>query len=89
MKVHHQPLGKNEKSSIASCYLKGFDAAFVLELISHISEDTNPWQPAFNADVVIAKIWRHVYPDITENFQGKDPLAALVRQYQHGSVFHD
>lgn len=70
---------KRKKSSIAHCYLADFDAKFVPELIKHVSEDTNPWHPMFDPDVAIAKIRRRIYPNITETFQGKDPLAAPVR----------
>ena len=84
MKVTHEnaPLPKAEekrkKSSIASCYLKDFNAKFVPELIRCISDDTNPWQPTFDTDSVIQKIRQQVYPNITETFVGKDPLLAPV-----------
>jgi len=68
--------------TIASCYLKEFNTLFVLELIKHVSEDTDPWQPTFGAVIVITKIRRQVYPNVTETFKGKDLLAALVSQYK-------
>ena len=55
---------------------------FVPALIKRVSEDTNPWQPTFDADSAIAKIRRQVYPNVTETFKGKDPLAAPVRRCQ-------
>ena len=80
---------KRKKSNIASCYLKEFDATFVPELIKHVSEDTNLWQPTFDADSVISGIRRHVYSNITEAFEGRDPLAAPVRRCQYTRIFHD
>jgi len=59
--------------------LKEFDIRFALELIKCVSEDMNPWQPTFNADLTIAKIRRRIYPNITETFEDKDPLVAPVR----------
>ena len=77
---------KRKKSNIASHYLKEFDARFIPELIKCFSEDRNPWQPTFDTDLVIAKIRHNVYPSITENFEGKDPLIAPVRLFQYTSI---
>lgn len=71
---------KRKKSNIARCYLMDFDTKFAPELIKHVSEDLNPWQPTFNTDVIIAKIRHRIYPNVTETFEGKDPLTAPVRQ---------
>lgn len=84
MKVTHETKPstageKRKKGNIARCYLPDFDTKFVPELIKHVSEGTNPWHPTFNTEVVIAKIRRKIYPNITETFEGKDPLAAPVR----------
>ena len=70
---------KRKKSSVASCYLKDFNVKFVSELIRHVSDDANPWQPTFDTNSVIEKIRRQVYPNVTETFEGKDPLLAPVR----------
>ena len=69
---------KRKKSNIASCYLKDFNTKFVPELIKCVSSDVNPWQPTFDADSVIETIRHQVYPDVTETFEGKDPLLAPV-----------
>jgi len=69
---------KRKKSNIATCYLKDFDTKFVPELIRLISQDRNPWQPTFNAELAIEGIRGRVYPNITETFNGRDPLSAPV-----------
>ena len=80
---------KRKKSSIPGHYLDGFDTRFVPELIKRVSEDTNPWQPTFDTDLVIAKIRNSVYPHIKETWEGKHPLAAPVRRHQHMPIFYD
>ena len=70
---------KRKKSNIATCYLNDFDTKFVPELIRLVSQDRNPWQPTFNADLAIEEIRHRVYPNIVETFKGRDPLSAPVR----------
>jgi hypothetical protein len=69
---------KRKKSNVAGCYLKDFNMKFVPELIKRVSDNANPWQPTFDTDSVIEKIRHQVYPNVTEEFEGKDPLFAPV-----------
>jgi hypothetical protein len=80
---------KRKKSSIPSYYLKDFNTKFVPELIKRVSDDPNPWQPTFDADSMIKKIRQQVYPNVTEEFENKDPLFAPVRYSFSTSDFHD